>query len=272
MRAISLVEIALWDVKGQAAGLPVWALLGGARTEAEVMMVGGYARPGVAPEELGQIVADYAADGYRRVKIARAPDPAVTTAVVRAAADRLPPVGELVVDAAWALRDAEHLRRETAGWGDAPIAWLEDPMPPENVAACARLARGRALPIGWGDEVTDEHVLRRLAEADCLDVLRIDATAVGGFAVAARLAGFATGLGLPVSFHVYPELHVHLALGLPGQLSIETFDPVDNPFDPCATLLTGGPSIAKGVARAADAPGLGLAFDDERIRALAVVG
>ena len=66
------------------------------------------------------------------------------------------------------------------------------------------------------------------------------------------------------------ELHVHLALGLPGSLSMESFDPVDNPFDPCSELLTGGPRIAGGLARPTDAPGLGIGFDDERIARHAV--
>jgi L-alanine-DL-glutamate epimerase-like enolase superfamily enzyme len=270
MRAISLVEIALWDVKGQAAGLPVWALLGGQRRETDVMMVGGYAREGVPAQELGERVAAYAAAGYRRVKIARAPDPDVTAAVVRAAAERLPPGAELVVDGAWAFRDAAHLRRETAAWGDAPLAWLEDPMPPENTAACIRLGQGRTLPFAYGDDVTDEHALRRLVEAGALDVLRVDATTVGGLAVAARLTALATSLGIPVSYHVYPELHVHLALGLPGSLSIESFDPADNPFDPCSQLLTGGPQIAAGVGRPSEAPGLGFGFDEEQLARYAV--
>jgi L-alanine-DL-glutamate epimerase-like enolase superfamily enzyme len=272
MRALSLVDIALWDVLGQRAGLPVWQLLGGARPDVEVMMVGGYPRSDVAPEDVGERVAAYSQEGYGLVKIARSADNDVTRRILRRAVDGMRPGDRLVVDAAWAYATSEQVMRDVAAWGEVPLAWLEDPMPPENVTACARLARLLPAPVGYGDEITDEHLLARLVEAEAMRVVRVDATTIGGITGAVRAVGMAVQAGLPVSFHVYPEIHVHLAQGLRGSLSLETFDPVDNPFDPCSELLVGGPTIAAGRASAPDAPGLGFALDAERMAGAAAGG
>ncbi len=176
MRGLSLVDIALWDVKGKRAGLPVWSLLGGARASVGVAIVGGYPRADLRPEEVGERVAAYSHDGYDVIKIARAPDNAVTRRILQTARDGLRSGARLVVDAAWVHRTPEQALREVAEWGDVPIAWLEDPMPPENVEACARLARRAPVPIGYGDEITDEHLMTRLMQAEALGVVRVDAT------------------------------------------------------------------------------------------------
>jgi L-alanine-DL-glutamate epimerase-like enolase superfamily enzyme len=59
--------------------------------------------------------------------------------------------------------------------------------------------------------------------------VRIDATTIGGISGAVRVAGAAVQAGLPVSCHAYPEMHVHLGLGLRGAIAIETFDPGATP-------------------------------------------
>jgi hypothetical protein len=74
MRALSLVDIALWDVKGKRAGMPVWSLLRRRARVGGVAIVGGYPRADLRPEEVGERVAAYSRDGYDVVKIARAPD------------------------------------------------------------------------------------------------------------------------------------------------------------------------------------------------------
>jgi L-alanine-DL-glutamate epimerase-like enolase superfamily enzyme len=265
LRGLSLIDIALWDVKGKRAGLPVWSLLGGARETVGVAIVGGYPRADLRPEEIGERVAAYSRDGYDVVKIARASDNAVTRRILHTARDGIRSSTRLVVDAAWVHRTPEAVLREVAEWGDVPIAWLEDPMPPENVEACARLARRAPVPIGYGDEITDEHLMTRLMQAEALGVVRVDATTVGGISGAVRVVGAAVQAGLPVSCHAYPEIHVHLGLGLRGAIEIETFDPEGNPFEPLSTLMVGGPAIAGGQATAPEGPGLGYVLDEERI-------
>ncbi len=73
---------------------------------------------------------------------------------------------------------------------------------------------------------------------------------------------------MPVSFHVHPEVSVHLAAGSPGAV-VETFDPDlpgGNPLDPAHRLYTGGPSLGRGIAVAPEAPGLGFELDWARFQ------
>ena len=74
--------------------------------------------------------------------------------------------------------------------------------------------------------------------------------------------------GVPVSFHIYPEVSVHLGVGEPGRI-VETFDPDlpgGNPLDPAHLLVQGGPRLAGGMAVAPDAPGLGFELDWAALR------
>ena len=66
MRALSVVDIALWDIKGKAAGLPIWRLIGGHRTRMPVLVAGGYIAADRGLDYLGKEVADYVARGFRK--------------------------------------------------------------------------------------------------------------------------------------------------------------------------------------------------------------
>jgi L-alanine-DL-glutamate epimerase-like enolase superfamily enzyme len=262
MRALSLVDIALWDVKAQRAGLPLWRLLGGNAREVPTMIVGGYPR-GEPPEELAAKVGEYGRRGWRLLKLARMADLEAMRRLLAASLEALPAGCELVVDAAWVWRRPADVLRELAGWGDVPLAWLEDPLPTEDVPAYARLRAAARVPLGAGDEVTDPHLLRAHLATGTLDVVRLDATTIGGVSGALRMLGAAADAAVPVSCHVYPELHVHLAAFAASGTSIETFDREDNPFDPAERLYTGGPELRPGVSSAPEAPGLGIELDRE---------
>jgi L-alanine-DL-glutamate epimerase-like enolase superfamily enzyme len=264
LRALSLVDIALWDVKARRAGLPLWRLLGGNAPEVPALLVGGYPT-GEPPEELGARVGEYGRQGWRAVKLARLGDADAMRRVLDASLAALPNGCELVVDAAWVWRRPAEVLRELRAWGDPPLAWLEDPLPTEDVHAYARLHDESSAPLGAGDEITDPHLLRAHLAAGSLDVLRLDATTIGGITVAQRVLAAAAAAATPVSCHVYPELHVHLAACSADGTSIETFDRDENPFDPADRLYSGGPEFRPGVAVAPETPGIGIELDRELI-------
>jgi L-alanine-DL-glutamate epimerase-like enolase superfamily enzyme len=263
MRALSLVDIALWDIAASRAQLPLWTLLGAHRSEVPVMLVGGYPRPGRTPAELGELAASYLSHGYPLVKLARLLEPSATREMLQAAARHAQP--RFVVDAGWCWQSPDEALAELRTWGDVQLAWLEDPLQPGDVAACAALRSQSPVPLGIGDDVTDAGLLRRLADAGALDVVRLDVTSIGGITAAAKVVQWAEAAGLPVSTHVYPEIHVHLCAAWPGCTYLETFDPNDNPFDPAARLFRRGLTFERGAARAPTAPGLGLELDEDFI-------
>lgn len=267
MRALSLVDIALWDIKGRRAGLPVWRLLGGDNPEAPCVMVAGYPT-GDGPEALGHRVAQFADQGHRLLKVARVSEVDGMRSLLTTAAKEMPAAARIIVDAAWCWRGAADAADEIAQWSDAaPLAWVEDPLAPEDVDGYSRLSASGVAPIGVGDELTDKYVARSLVTRGGIDVLRIDATTIGGITVAWHLSHVAAAAGVPVSYHVYPETHIHLAAGGAARGWVETFGPADNPFDPAGLLWRGGPAFSPGTARASDAPGLGCDLDDARVAA-----
>ncbi|TGJ95250.1 hypothetical protein DLJ96_16755, partial [Actinotalea fermentans ATCC 43279 = JCM 9966 = DSM 3133] len=145
--------------------------------------------------------------------------------------------------------------------GEPPaLAWLEDPVLPEDAAGAARIREVTGLPLAIGDEVTDPEVLARLAALGALDVARVDVVGIGGLTAADPLVRSWQDAGLVTSSHVYPEVSVHLG-GAAG-IGVETFErsPQGNPYDPAPLLVEGGPEFSAGTALPPEAPGLGFAL------------
>ncbi|WP_326822080.1 mandelate racemase/muconate lactonizing enzyme family protein [Streptosporangium sp. NBC_01756] len=256
-RALSLVDIALWDVRAQRAARPLFRLLGGEKDRVPLMLVAGYPHAREDVDEIVETAVRAADKGYSLVKIARAQDASVTRHALSELAISLPDSTRVVVDASWFWENADQALAEISNWREFPIAWVEDPFPPENVRAYQELHKRSDLPIGVGDEVTDIHAFDHLAAADGLDILRLDVATIGGITPALGVARSATSWGLPVSMHISPEVSAHLAAALPGVTNIETFDRSGNRYDPSHELCTGGPEFGNGTAKLRDVPGLG---------------
>ncbi len=268
VKALGLVDVALWDIAAQIVGVPLWRHLGATTPTAPAMLVAAYPVADRSPESLAADVIRYGNAGYELLKIARDPEPARMRSLLETAAEGLPDGARLVVDAGFGWRSSDEALAEIARWGDTPLAWLEDPLVPEDAEGCAAIRRNGPYPVGVGDEVSHIGTFRALLDAQALDVLRLDVLAIGGVTPARRVQELAAGAELPVSFHVYPEVSVHLAAGAPGSL-VETFDPdlpEGNPLDPAHRLSTGGPVLAAGLATAPDAPGLGFELDWDLFR------
>lgn len=252
-RAIGLVDIALWDVAARRAEMPLWRMLGTGDAPRDAMLVAAYPSAARAPREVADEVLAQA-DGWSQVKISRMPDPAYMRELLALLGDDLPSGTGIVVDVGFGWRDADEALAEIAQWGDPRLAWLEDPLLPEDAAGCARIRRESGLRVSVGDEVTDPAVLRALVGAEAVDVLRLDVVAIGGVTPARELIAWASDRGVPVSGHVYPEVTAHLGIG------VETFARGTNPYDPAPSFIVGGP-VFDGTVRPADAAGLGFTLD-----------
>lgn len=252
-RAIGLVDIALWDIAARRAGLPLWTLLGTGDGPRESMLVAAYPSADRTPREVADEVLAQA-DGWTNVKISRIPDAAYMRDLLAMLNAELPDATGLVVDVGFGWPDADTALTEIAQWGDPRLAWLEDPLLPEDAEGVARIRRESRLPVSVGDEVTDPAVLRTLVEVGGVDVLRLDVVAIGGVTPAREMIAWAAERGVPVSGHVYPEVTAHLGIG------VETFARGVNPYDPAPSFILGGPSF-EGRVRPTDAAGLGFALD-----------
>jgi len=257
LRALSLIDIALWDIQAQRAQLPLYRLLGGVRDRVPVMLVAGYPNDPDDVDEVVHAALAGAQRGHPLVKIARAADPAVTLATLNALAGQLPMTTRVVVDASWTWQRADQALTEMHHWPSDIVAWVEDPFPPESTAAYQALRAGSRIAVGVGDEVTDPHVYDALVAAGGLDILRLDVATIGGITAAVRVLHRAEHWALPVSTHISSEVSAHLAGAHASITSIETFDRSGNRYDPSHELCQGGPTFADGHAELAEAPGVG---------------
>ena len=263
MRALSVVDIALWDIKGKAAGLPIWRLIGGHRTRMPVLMAGGYIAEDRGIDYLGKEVADYVSRGFRMIKIAAAAidEDTERIAVAREAAGD----AQLMYDAHWAWRDPQDALRVVRGWEDFGLTWIEDPFPSEQLRPLARFRAGTNIPLAIGEDVSGRWAFHRVLEEGLADVLRVDVANAGGFTEAIRICALAAAYGINVSPHVYPELHVHLAAALANVTHVEMTDPAQG-IEGLHLLMKSTLEVKTGEAAAPERPGLGFELDPAALK------
>lgn len=266
LRAISLVDIAVWDIKGKVAGKPVWHLLGGGEPRvAPILLVEGYHLAGEDDEGFATRLGKRAAEGYRALKIeASTTDREALSRRLEATRRAVGQQTELMIDLAygWVGHDGAAV---PAGWVESKVTWAEDPLHGSDLEGLQKIHDALNVPLAAGDEVTNPRALLALIQAGVVDVIRIDITCVGGISGFAELHQAATGAGVRISTHVYPELHQHVVLGYPDSGPVEMFPDNGGLWD--ATGQFASPvsvrrdSTGAMVVEAPTAPGLGLTID-----------
>ena len=270
-RAISLLEIALWDIKGQVAGLPVHRLLGGARESVPVMVVAPYAAPDEDDVAYAARLVPHAERGYCAMKLYPLADPAAMArrlAAVRAAVG--PDIG-LVVDCGWMFRTPAEAIAAVRQWEDFDLTWVEDPFPSWEPRSMKALTDAVRTPVAAGDEVSVPSVMETLIHDRAVDVVRLDATSMGGFAGFGRLAAQAHAAGFQSSHHAYGEIQQHCVFAWPGVTPVEVFVP-GSPTWGTSRFMTHDLDLPPGATElpAPTAPGVGLAMDWVAVSALAM--
>jgi D-galactarolactone cycloisomerase len=271
MAAIAGIDIALWDLKGKAAGLPVWRLLGGENRPLATYATGGYYRPGAPNSAYADEMARFLDLGYRAVKLktgAGSPaDEADRVGAVRAAIGDAPDL-MLDMNAPYDLADcidfARQVERHRIFWLEEPLHWYLQP------ADFARLAAATPIPLAHGERELTRFTVRDFIVEGGIRYVQFDATRAAGFTEALRIAALAEQHGVMVAPHTAPEVHGHLVLALPRcAYGVESHGGPDT--DPLAHgLFRAHPELRDGSLRIGDAPGFGLDPDPafiERYRA-----
>jgi D-arabinonate dehydratase len=270
LRAISLVDIALWDLRGKRAGTPVHGLLGRRTDTVAAHVGGGYYRERRTIEDVQAELQGYVEAGFDLVKIpAGGRTPREEEAWVSAAREAIGPEVGLAIDTHWTWSDVRSARRVLERLDDLRLEWVEDPLWPEALSAAAELRRRVRSPIAIGDELSGRWAYQQMLEPRAADLWRLDVTTVGGFTEAQRILGLASAFGVAISPHIYVELHVHLAASDAGVISVEYVTP-ESEID-LSHRLIGAPLTPKaGRLPVPTAPGLGIELDFDRIVSTAV--
>lgn len=199
------VEIALYDLLGKEAGLPVSELLGG-RVRDRIRLYGS-AGMYMPPEGYAAEAAAIAAQGFRAYKMRPALGPERDLETVRLMREAVGPDFDLMVDAHtwWRMGDrsyspetVEQMARDLAAYR---IAWLEEPMPPDNHEDYRRLKQKDYVPLASGEHEPSELRYLDLILTDCVDYVQMDVVCQGGYPTARRLFPEIARAGLRFAFH-----------------------------------------------------------------------
>jgi L-alanine-DL-glutamate epimerase-like enolase superfamily enzyme len=166
----------------------------------------------------------------------------------------------LIHDVHWAWRDVLEVLPVVRGWEDLELDALEDPFPSDLPGHLAKLRAATRIPFALGEDYVGRWAFRDLLKSGLADIVRVDATTMGGISEVVRVIGMASAYGLPVSPHVFPEIHVHLGAAFGNVRAVELTDPARE-FEGLHRLFSSWVCIDRGELVAPETPGLGIEID-----------
>lgn len=217
--AISAIDVALWDLKGRVAGLPLWRLLGG--HSREVKAYAGGIDLLFTTEQLLEQAQSFLDHGFRAIKMkVGRPRLSEDVARVKAMRDFLGPDFPLMVDAnmRWSVRESIIASRALAEHG---VYWLEEPTIPDDIEGHNRIAREGGLPIATGENFRTIYEFQKMIAHGAISFPEPDLSNIGGITAWMKVAHLAEAHNLPVTTHGVHDLHVHLLAAVPNASYLE---------------------------------------------------
>ena len=284
--AFSGLEIACWDILGKDRDRPVWALIGGRMTErvraySYLYPLEHHALPAFwgDADQAAESALDLVSRGYTAVKF----DPAGPYTI---RGGHQPSMSDIETSAAFcrAIREAvgtkadllfgTHGQFSTGGAKRLAAAiepyaplWFEEPIPPDNVAAMAEVARATSITVATGERLTTKAEFAAVLAAGAANILQPALGRSGGIWETRKIAALAEAHNALMAPHLYAgpvewAANVHFATSIPNILMAET---IETPFH--AALIKDGIAVEDGYIRAPDTPGLGIDVDEAFARA-----
>jgi len=261
------VEMALWDILGKAAGLPLYRLWGG---PARDFVPTKFSVSGQEPGKAAELAAWAVAKGFRTMKVKVGIDPEVDIARVRAVRQAIGPDVRLGVDAngGWSPRVAVQTIRRMYEFG---IYFAEQPVPPVDPAWMADVRNHVNVPVMADESVNSVQDAMSLARAGAADVLSLYVGKGGGVSVARKIAAVAEAAGLVCTVGSNLEMGVasaamiHLAMAAPAIAAEEFPCDILGPFFYEDDILAEPLPIQAGKASPFERPGLGVELDEQKV-------
>ena len=262
---IGALDTALWDIKAQAAGEPLWRLLGG--RDRSVPAYASGLDIGLTDTELVSVYETYARYGLRAAKIKGGLDIdrdrrrlEIVRDVLTDAAQGLRPSLMLDVNESWTRKQAVRHVREIERTVD--LTWIEEPVRRWDAEGLAVVSRAVRASVATGENLTGLEQYRPLIAAGAVDVVQV--AAVWGVTHFQRVSAFANAHELPVSpVGNTPIALLHAATSAPNHIASE----LQNPQPPVGVSIE--MSIEDGAFILGDSPGLGVKIDENAIAASA---
>jgi L-alanine-DL-glutamate epimerase-like enolase superfamily enzyme len=268
VHAMSGIDMAIWDIKGKALGMPVWKLLGGGFRKS----IRCYASSlfGATPEETGERARRFAGQGFTAVKFGWDPmgqDEQTDRALVKKAREGLGDKVDLLIDAGL-VWDAKTAIQRARAFEESNIFWLEEPLRPDDYEGYRKLSQATSVRIAAGEEESNRLSFLDLMDRGQIDIVQVDLTRCGGFTEAMKIASLAADRGLPVANHGFTTyINVVAALhwlnAIPNALICEF---VAEAGTTLRDRITRQRVVAKdGYLEIPTEPGLGIDLDEDAV-------
>jgi L-alanine-DL-glutamate epimerase-like enolase superfamily enzyme len=261
--ALAAIDIALWDLLGKAASLPLYRLLGARVHEAPAYASGGWLS--YSMDQLADEVARFRAQGFKAVKI-KVGGPEMRTDVerVRLVREVLGPDIDLMIDAnqAYTAKQAEAFYRQVAEYG---ITWFEEPISHNDHQGYTYLSHVLPVPLAMGEREYGLVPFRELLRNGAIQVMQPDALRLGGITAMLQAARLAEIYEIPLAPHFYKEIDIHVVCSSATGRACEGFEWIH-------PLLREPLQLVDGKLQAPQRPGLGLEWDENVVREYEVRG
>jgi D-arabinonate dehydratase len=263
LRAISAVDIALWDLLGKKAGLPVYRLLGGYSNKVRVYASGGFYNAENDLEKLTKEISSYVKKGFTAVKMKVGKNPGLDVERVAAVRKTIGDEIDLLIDAneAWDFSTALRFARDVEKYH---IYWLEEPVKPDDLEGFIELTAKSPIPIAAGENEYTKYGFKDLIINKAVNVVQPDVTRVGGITEYMKVAHFAEAFHMPCLNHAVQEVHVSLIAATSNAPMMEYF-PKEQYLQTFLSELFVEPATIQeprnGFVTAPESPGLGLKID-----------
>jgi len=272
MSGIACVEMACWDIVGKVLEQPVWRLLGGKVRDRVKAYANGWYTVERTAEDFHAAARAVVERGYQALKL----DPfgpgrfelehserMRSIALVEAVRDAIGPSAELMLEMHGRFAPHEALRIAKLVEPFEP-AWIEEPVPPDNLASLATVARGTTLPVATGERIHDRTEFRELFELRAANIIQPDIGHLGGILETRKLAATAETHHVLVAPHnvggpVLTAANLHLAACTPNFKIQEYFNDFTEPHT--RACATGCPPVIDGYFSLPAGPGLGATVD-----------
>jgi D-galactarolactone cycloisomerase len=269
LSALGGIDIALWDLRGKAAGKPIYQLLGGDRSAVPAYASGLFWHDDVSMLE--REAAKHRQNGFRRVKMRLGRSEHYDVAAVEAARRGVGSDGDVMVDGShrYTLEIAERMGKVLA---DNRVFWFEEPFPPEELDSFVALRPRLTVPLAAGENEFGLQGFREILRAGAVDIAQPDACRTGGITESMRIARMAADHGVRIAPHTWSDAvalmaNAHLVAALPHGVTVEV-DQTGNPS--IDDLLMEPLHIEDGLLHIPDGPGLGIELNAGTVERLAV--
>lgn len=263
---LSGIDIALWDIKGKALGIPLYQLFGGFAQEAVrpyASSLPWHTDPRRAVEEAQRLVRE----GFSALKLKIGDDPERELQTIEALRDALPEL-EILVDADMAFRvdNAIRMAREMEPYG---IYWFEEPISIDDIDGHVRLSQSTDIRIATGQNLYTRFPFRELLTAQGIQVAQADVARAGGFTEVRKIAGMAASFNALWAPHASGDIvttvaNLHLVAATANAPILEvdiTYNPLMSDLAPDSLLWHDGHLVPS------DRPGLGLEINMDWVKA-----